>query len=376
MGRPHPVLVEIAAGRDAPAFFEDIPWLLASAQEHRMAGLLARAVAEDPRNMTTAQLTRLATFNLSVKAHHQRLWRGLEEVARTLQPTGIEVASFKGITAEARWYEGIGDRPSVDIDLLLSPHQLDRIDDVIAIFQPDHRLAQSAHVLADLGYLQHVDLRWRDSISIDLHFDVLKVLVWGRSAEEIWRRTTDLTIAGRDPVRVIDAETSLIQSLLHMTKDRFPYLLGFVEVVRIVEHEGLDWDFIDRFVHDEGLEATTYLALESVYRALELPLPASAPTVRGWRRPAWFVLWGPRTQLQGRAGRLTRHRRQFWIPTLARGRFLEGLRRLGRLAFPPEALMDHYHPNSRGPYLWRLISGRRLRSSQRKRRSTNVGRVM
>jgi hypothetical protein len=194
------------------------------------------------------------------------------------------------------------------------------------------------------------------------------VLVPGRHGQLIWNRTIQFSASRRDSFRVIDAETALVQLLLHLTKDRFPYLLGFVDVVRIVQREPLDWAYIGQFLQDEGLEAPASLALETVFRTLSLP-PPPLPVAQGWRRPIWLALWGPRTQLHGRAGRLAHHRRQFWIPLLARGRFWEGLHRLWQLAFPPRALMDHYHPDTRGPYLWRLLTGRRLRATLRKRRA-------
>jgi hypothetical protein len=317
-------------------------------------------------------MRRIAAFNLGVRAHHRRLWDALDDVTRRLQQIGVEVASFKGVTAEARWYDGLGQRPSIDIDLLLPPHQLDRIDDVIGLIQPQHRLAGVAKAMSDMNQLQHVDLQWGADATLDVHFDLLKILVRGRHSEEIWSRTTMFAAPGLTQARVIDPEASLIQLLLHLTKDRFPFLLGFVDVVRIVERAKLDWDYIDRFLTEEGLDATAYLALDSVFRTLNLPLPEGMPVVRGLHRPVWALLWGPRTQLLGRSGRLTHHRRQFLIPLLARGRRREGIRRLWQLLFPPRELMDHFHPHTRGPYLLRLVVGRRRRALQRRQRASRA----
>jgi hypothetical protein len=344
---------------------------MVSAGEHRMTGLLAQSLEQDRLRLTRERRVQLAAYNLRVRSHHHGLWNALTGVTQRLAEIGVDLANFKGVTAEARWYDNLGERPCTDVDLLLSPHQLDRIDEVIALIQPDHPLAGRAQAMADLNQLQHVDLRWTQGIALDLHFDLLKVLIPGRHAGEIWRRTSLFAAPGLGTVRVVDPETSLVQSLLHLTKDRFPFLLGFVDVVRIVERENLDWDYIDRFLREEGLETSAYLALAAVFDTLQLPQP-SVPVVRGWRKSVWRILWGPQTQLQGAVGRATHHRRQFWIPILARGRSTEGLRRLWQLAFPPKALMDHYHPHTRGPYLWRLLWGRLRRSLERRQRAVDA----
>ncbi|MEX1133493.1 MAG: nucleotidyltransferase family protein [Acidimicrobiia bacterium] len=374
MGRPHPALLDLAAGRDPRGAIEDVSALLASAQEHRMTGLVARWVNNGTLPLPRDQAVRLATYNLRVRAHHDHLWKALASVTDEFAGIGIEVASFKGVTAEARWYDGLGERPCADLDLLLSPSHINRIEDIIAHFQPSHPLAGKAQMMAEFGQIQHVDLRGVEDVDLDLHFDLLKILIPGRHQEEIWQRTTGFDGVDHGAFKVVDPETSLIQSLLHLTKDRFSLLLGFVDVVRIIEREDLDWNYIDRFVREEGLEVPTYLALAQVFETLDLSAP-SIPGVRGWRTSMWRLIWGPSTQLQGAWGRVTHHRRQFWIPLLARGRLTEAMRRLTELAFPPRALMTHYHPNIRGPYLWHLLRGRLRRAQERRREALDARRV-
>jgi len=339
-----------------------------------MTGLLNTWVNDGVLSVPRDSGMQLAAYNLRIRAHHHRLWGALGVVTEKLGDIGVAVASFKGVTSEARWYDRIGERPGTDLDLLLSPTQFDRIEDIIALFQPDHALTGEAQMMAGLGYIQHIDLRRVEGIDVDLHFDLLKILIPSRHKEEVWERTTEFDSGEHGSFMVVDPESSLIQSLLHLTKDRFSLLLGFVEVVRIIEREELDWDYIDRFVRQEGLEVPVYKALDTVVVTLDLDVPLTS-SVRGWRVSMWRVLWGSSTQLQGRWGRTAHHRRQFWIPLLARGRLGEAIGRLWKLAFPSRELMDHYYPDVPGPYLWRLIRGRIRRGRGRRREAQDARRA-
>jgi Uncharacterised nucleotidyltransferase len=374
MGRPHPALLDLAAGRPPHVAPGDVSELMASAREHRMTGLIAMWVNDGTLTLPHDDAIQLAAYNLRVRAHHHRLWDTLDSVTDELDGIGVEVASFKGVTAEARWYDSVGQRPSGDLDLFLPPIHHGRIEEIMALFQPDHTLAGKAGSLVESGQIQHLDLQTKTGVAVDLHVDLLKILIAGRQQEEFWERTVMDAHRGQRLHRVIDAETSLIQSLLHLTKDRFSILLGFVDVVRIVQREDLDWRYIDRISRAEGLETPVHLALETVFDTLNLAGPP-IPVVRTWRSSLWRVLWGPKTQLHGTVGRVSRHRRQFWIPLLARGRFREALGRLWRLAFPPPELMAHYHPDLQGPYLWHLIRGRLRRQSERRREVNEAGQV-
>ena len=121
MASPHPALIELAAGRPLPFRVGDPEHLLATALEHRMQGLLWSAVTRGEIDLPLETQRRLAVLNLRTQAHHRRLWMILEEVTALLAQHGIEVAVFKGVAAEACWYKRMGERPSRDLDLWLSP---------------------------------------------------------------------------------------------------------------------------------------------------------------------------------------------------------------------------------------------------------------
>ena len=312
----------------------------------------------------------LAKLQLQTRAHHERLWQSLERTVDLYETAGLEVATAKGVTAEARWYPTMGARPSVDVDLLLRPSDILRSSEAVAMTEPGHRLRASVTSLATAGNLQSVDLRDDLASHIDLHFDILKYEVKTRQGQVIWDRTKFFETPNGRQVRVLDPETSLILFLLHLNKDRFSYLLGLADVVRLVGQEDLDWGFIDRFLRTEGLDTHLYLALDTVFETLDLPAPAH-PAPSGWRAAAWRGLWPESVRLGGDLGLLSHHRRQYWIGATARGRFSEAIWRWTRRLFPNHVLVDYYFPDLSGPYLWHLVRGR-LRSG-RERRAVVVG---
>jgi hypothetical protein len=367
---PHPALLELAAGRPLPPVSKPQE-LLRSAREHRMTGLLwSRVEAGEPAT-DGAWRGALARETLLIRARHRRLWEALATVTGRLEAMGVEVATAKGVTAEARWYDRLGERPCIDVDLVVSPAQLRRVGDIVRELQPEHPFRDRVQDLIDRGMIQSVDIRSEDGVWIDIHADILKFEIPSRQRELFWERTVSFPLPDGSTVRTLDPETSLIEFLLHLNKDRFRCLLGYVDVARILEREELDWDFIDRCLRTEGLEAHAYLTLEAVTSTLGLPTPRHHP-VRGWRPLLWRALWRPSVRLQGDLGFLRFQRRQLLIPLTARRRTAEAIPRLWERLLPPPELLAYWHPQTTGPYLWRLAVGRARTRLQQRRWATQL----
>jgi hypothetical protein len=376
--RPHPALIELAAGRPLPSLAEDeVDRLLASAAEHRMTGLLFTRAEAGELNLPRRHLLALVRADLRQQAHHRRLWSALERLQRRFDALGVMTATFKGVSAETRWYDRLGERPCADLDLLLDPRMSHRIDEVVRDLQPGYLLAGDLHRLMPSGLLPSIDLDV-DGIEVDLHTDLLKVEIPVRQATVIWDRT--VTVEGPDGIRVrsLDPEISLVHLLLHLNRDRFARLLGYADVARLLAREEIDWAFVEDFLRGEGLLAPAHGALDAVADALGLERPP-LPVSRGPRAALWRALWPEEERLQGRVGLAVEGHRQFWIPWLASGRQGEALwwwvrRRL----LPPRALIRLYYPDTAGPYPWRRFRGRLLaarRDREHARRAVAADRV-
>jgi hypothetical protein len=362
MTPPHPALFDVAAGRGLPTV-TDPPELCRSAREHRMWGLVWTRVQGDPDHRTWWEL---AALDLAYDRWRSRLEAMLEHVAARLGDLGVEVATFKGITTEARWYARRGERPCSDVDLLISPRDWHRAREIVEALHPGHVLAPDVNRLVRKGLLQSIDL-FVDGVSVDLHFDVLKVGVPAHQNELIFERTLAYGLASGQSVRVLDPEVALVHLLVHLNKDRFRCLLGYADVARVLSREELDWGFIERFARREGLHLPVHLALQVVVETLALNRP-SRPRMTGLGPAVWHFLWRPAVRLQGDLGVIRFRHRQDVLPLFSVERWCEVLRFwVRRRVFPARVFLDEWYPDSTGPYLWRLLRGRTTHVARRQR---------
>lgn len=363
MAQPHPALIEIAASRPILPV-DDYAALLRSAIEHRMGGLLWAAVKDGSLEVPEQTEQALAFHQLRIRRHHKELWAVLDELTDRFDEVGVRVATLKGITAEARWYGEMGQRPSQDLDLLVDPIALRDVDKVIELLQPDHWLRSYLGAVISASGLQAIDLRGPHNIAVDLHFDALKLGIPIHQNSVLWSRSEALESPSGKPMRVLDAETSFILHLFHTLKDRFSYLIGLVDILRIVEHEMLDWEFIDGFLEREGLEVPAWLSLLKIYGLLGLEAPVRR-IPSGWRASAWARIWPDEICLNGDTGRIQHHRRQMLVPFICRGRLRDTFASTRFVVLPPRPMLDYYHPDTSGPYAWRLAVGRWRRARER-----------
>jgi hypothetical protein len=347
-------LIDLAAGR-APRTAEFDAEHLPLATDHRMTGLLWTWGRE---HLSDRELkTWLLMHDLGVGANQADVWNVLESVVARLDEVGIEFATIKGVTAEARWYQRRGERPCSDVDLLLAPHQLDQAAEAVAALQPDHPWIPHLNALVASRRVQAVTLRV-DDMDVDLHFDLLKLGIPTRGAAEIWSRTIAYDLPGGGAVRVLDDTTALLHFLVHLNKDRFQRLLGYADIQRIVAGGEVDWDLLQREARREGIEVSVFRTLGTVLGELSVPFPAELSHPRGLRSLLWSYLWRLSIRLRGSEGRLRFRMRQNWIAILARGRGREALWWWLREFWPPEAAVDLRYQGVQGPYVWKLFCGR------------------
>ncbi len=361
MARPHPALITLARdGTLGP--FQDEGELLASAIEHRMDGLLWSSLQDRGGIGSRSWRMRVASNDLVNRRRNEANWEGLRQAADTATSIGIELATVKGVSAEARWYDRPGDRPSGDVDLIVGPADIARVAELVRLMQPDHPLLSELGPLVKSRLLQSVELRDVNGIAIDLHFDLLKLGVPCREPEALWEH---MAVYEDEPaVLVPSGELALLHLLLHLTKDRFRTLLGYVDVQRIIQRTTIDWTLLDELARTQGLETHVGLALGAVDEVLPIEPGPMAGAVSG-ARLAWRYLWRPEIRLRGNEG-VTRFRhRQELLPFLAHGRRREALRFwIRRTALPPHVLI---RDATRGPYWWRVTGGR-LGAAWRRRR--------
>lgn len=351
-----PLLVPLAAGAHPAAGTVVNRALAVSAVEHRMDGLLWRWVEAGALEVEPEALSLLAPPAIASRRRSARLSTAAVQVSEKLGRADLQVAVFKGIAAEKRWYISSGDRRAVDLDLWLAPHQLGRVDEVVEAIQPDHPLVHRVSELASSRRIRSVDLVW-NQIPIDLHFDPFKFGVWYEDLDAVWVETEDLG----DGWRAMGPAAELLNALIHLNKDRFSRLLGFVDVVRASAQPDVA-DGAWQLAKKMGISVPVACSAQVVGDTLgvEIPIPPPPP---GWRTQLWSRLWREETRLRGNEGYTQMRHRQDWIPLLCDDRFSEAARHLRHVWFPPRALLDYFNPHVEGlsyPLaLWRARIGHR-----------------
>lgn len=362
MARPHPALIDIAAGRDARHVADDESFV-ESALEHRMAGLALWAFNNDMLVVGAPARQALAAIKLAATAHGVKVASAAATTVASLRSHGWDAALFKGIATERRWYPESGTRPAADADLLLDAAGASSVDEILAALAPDHALSGKAQALVDQGLIQSIDLVI-EGIWIDLHIDPIKVGIALPGIEQLWERHEVLMFNSTE-IRALDAEASLLQAAIHLQKDRFSRLHGFADVARITQGSDLDWIWIQSFAEEIGLSMHLNESLRVVSETLGIELPVAADK----RSRVWRAIWAERTRLAGSVGMTRRVRTHYWIPFTIPGRRRDALRWWLRLVFPPKVLVDYLHADSSGPYLWRILQYRMRLARERHRRN-------
>ncbi|MEZ5409724.1 MAG: nucleotidyltransferase family protein [Acidimicrobiales bacterium] len=333
MPRPLPPLIDIAAGRPAEARVS----LVASAVEHRMTGLLLTAYQAGRIDLPDEDVTSLVAADLATAARHTELWGVLTLTLQRLAEIGIEALAIKGVTNERRWYARTGERPCSDVDIVLAPHCVDRVDEALAVLAPHLPFIEEATALVRQRRLQHVHFTLSDA-SVDLHLDPLKLGMWTRQPELWWSTTRTVAAPDSTEVRVLAPEIALVSALTHLNKDRFAYLGAYAEVALIMDDADLDWARLVGFVEAEGLDVPVWASLTEVVDRLGLRPPRALPDPGGWQRRLWEGVWPAERRLGGDDARSRGRKRQLMIPVTSRGRSGDAVAEFRRSLLPPRGL--------------------------------------
>ncbi len=255
---------------------------LAAAERHRIAPLLHRhqpeAAAETDRQAFAAAHRRTVAANL-------RFLSVCREVLGAFRSASIPVIPLKGVLFALRYYGEIGVRPQSDVDLL--------------VHRPD--LSPAHEQLLRLGF----DEAWPRAYYADHYHwvyrrgDVLLELHWALKApgtctpdldriwsEVCWRAAEGLEFLEMAPVDL------LAYLAVNKAHQRFPALIDFVDLARIVDHAPPAWDrLVERALHD-GTAAPLWFGLCGIKELLGASVPErvlNALAAPAYVRPARWL---------------------------------------------------------------------------------------
>lgn len=231
--------------------------------------------------------------------NHQRL-RRLGEVVDVLEAAGVRVAVLKGAALAPRLYEGLGERPFSDLDLLVDPAQVPAAAAALGTlgFEPD-----PPRHLDDLELRHAATFRAPPGPAVDLHWNLLKFSVPPALTPHLLAASPRVDLGGFE-AGVLAPADHLFHALVHgVDRPESTAPKWALDAALWIQSppEAIDWerlvqltlDFRQVHVVEQGLGYLAEdlgLAVPEAVRArlAERPLdPAEAAALRGratWRR--------------------------------------------------------------------------------------------
>ncbi|MDO8546640.1 MAG: nucleotidyltransferase family protein [Nitrospirales bacterium] len=279
------LLAIVAAGDAPPPAFPEDDWddLLPLAQRHGLLALLYRRCCVDcprPLPVRVEELIHQAYLRgtvLNTLAYNQ-----LGTLLRAMNESGIPAIVLKGACLAEVVYGDVAVRPMSDLDLLVRPEDLPRIDDLsrsLGYIRPDgdvSKLAdtESHHHFPVFKLSNGLPLEWHWTIS---HQDRHGVSIAETEIEALWSRSVSVTVAGVG-TRMLNPEDLLLHQCLHLANNHlFAWggLKGLIDISLILEKNGAQLDFgvIERRAQAWGSWRGVALALSLTHNWLGAPLP-------------------------------------------------------------------------------------------------------
>lgn len=203
--------------------------------------------------------------------------QGLLKVAEALEDDGIPVLAFKGPLLAQRYYDNLGFRCFVDLDLLVPRADLRRADAILRArgFEPptDRPDGEIARRIEDQVGLE----LWRseDDLLVELHWALLnRSFAFPLKPDEVRARADTYTVGSTD-VRVLGEEDLLLYLCAHGTKHHWARLKWMCDVAEVCRRASIDWESLVARAERQDLDRLLGLGLRLAKRWLDAPVPAA-----------------------------------------------------------------------------------------------------
>jgi hypothetical protein len=281
-----------AGGRSGPLPVLDSPELwpkvLELAIDHRVAPLLAEALAHDRGAVVPAEVSKqLEAQCFRSSATRLLCESALADVLTLLRARGVEVLVLKGATVAHTAYARPELRLYHDIDVLC------RVDDYPALHAGlIERGYTSAGTLEARG--THEQLAHKPSpeeshsvrgfydpsgdMKIEVHFDALQLGLRDRQREEFWRQSRRLELNGVE-LCYLGPEHQFLHLATHAHRHGYSRLSWLIELDILVQRgfDSMDWQGLAELARAEGVGAMLRHALATSHAILGTVLPKLPP---------------------------------------------------------------------------------------------------
>ncbi len=216
---------------------------------------------------------RLTMSTLAAAAENGAALRALSTILDVASDLGMEVAVFKGVAIGSRFYPDPLRRPTIDLDVFVSPEDPGSLGTLVTTLgqTPSHGLAVDAMVAEGRVFEHSIVL---DGTLVDLHRDPMNMVLAATDEQARWDRSEVITVADGLEVRTLDLEDTVIQAALHLFRDNFADLLHANDL-RLMIEAGPDWDEVERRSAVNGWTDLVRYAVWAAADAFGMKIPAS-----------------------------------------------------------------------------------------------------
>ena len=194
---------------------------------------------------------------------------------------GIPVCALKGPVFAQRVYAHASDRPSIDIDLLVSPDDLEKARTALlrAGYEADSDL-KAAYLTA---HAHHLHFTRAGVPELELHFQAYHGFGTVVQASSMMDRATPAVFAGRRTL-VASPEDELIYLAAHAAGHSFIRLLWLFDMKMLIRAGGLDWSAVTKRSRELRIASAAAYAFRLLDRWLDVPgIPREALSPYGNR---------------------------------------------------------------------------------------------
>jgi Uncharacterised nucleotidyltransferase len=255
---------------------------------HRLVPHAQRALgavrALPPPDVAEALMSETVTIAARSLARAQQL----AELLKVLDGVGVRALPFKGPALSLAAYRDLGVRDSIDLDVVVCPHDIDAARDAMlrAEYMPrtDMSAAQERTLQRSFGHFVYAAPNGGASVELHWRFAAPRY-PWSIPAEEVLARSVTIDLAGWPAASPDEADQLLLQ-LMHGARhqwERLEWLVAFAQLLgRVRENEEV---LIER-AEANGSSRALSLALRLAHDLLGAPLSPRLGALAGEERSA------------------------------------------------------------------------------------------
>lgn len=249
--------------------------VLSEADRHGLTPLFDRFIPsrEDIPKAVRGRLTEQARRQMT---HGLMLTARLFELTALLEAAGVDAIPYKGPTLAALAYGDPALRPSVDLDVLVRPEQVQHAKDVLiaAGFRPASYICDR-HMRLLMNCVCEYEFTSPDgSYTVEIHWRVVsKEFGIEFPDNTAWSRVQAVPI-GAKYLRTLSTEDLLLALAAHGTRHLWNRLLWIADVSHLIGRCSIQWELLIARADSLGIKRTLLLALSLAGGLLGAPVPA------------------------------------------------------------------------------------------------------